>query len=96
MKKKSEKPKLKLHKGKPLFCDCKTREDVLEAFREAYHTESCRFDDVNETIKDFMVENGHFLTPEVKALQRLRDRLGRNIHKIIYTKDKILQRRKQC
>lgn len=85
---------LKLHHFAPLFSDCKTRAQFEKEYNWAEWTENCLYDDITADIKDAMKQNGHFLTPEVRALQRIRNRIAKNISRLITTKERILQEQK--
>lgn len=95
MRKKPKQPVLKLHRGKPLFSDCKTRAQFEKEYNWAEWTETCLYNDITEDIKDALEQNGHFLTPEVKEFQWIRDKIAKNISRLITTKEQFL-RRKKC
>lgn len=80
---------LKLRHFRPLFSDCRTLSDLQRDYEYAHGSESCLFDDIDATIKDLLAEC-HRLTPEIRNLQKLRNRIGKNIQRIEYLKHKIL------
>lgn len=85
---------LRLHHFDSLFSDCETQKDFDEAYEWAKWTENCLYDDITADIKDAMEQNDHFLTPEIRELQRIRDRIAKNISRLITTKERILQEQK--